>query len=356
MKLDLPPSLWPVVHLSAAKEGWPPSCDEAADRLVAQAGREGLLPLLFEDGGLPPVVTAALDRHRAWQPLAARRAEILLQALDSVADLLGEEPFVLLKGADYMRRLYPRPDLRPMQDVDLLVPRARIDAVCRRLREGGLNPRPVRRAEARVASYYERAFTLGDVVVEVHHSFVQRVRHRIDYDAVWERRVPWEGSGRGAARLCDVDALAAHALAMAKDEFSVPLVRYVDLWLMLRPDPGLLEGAAQRAREWKAVRALYGALRQACRMLPELRTAEREAVAGRLLSAPVRSFLDRWVLPGIEEQGRAGVVTRPLQLWRKFWLMDDLPRRIGFGLYHGYAVIAGGRLARREGGRGTEGA
>jgi hypothetical protein len=144
-----------------------------------------------------------------------------------------------------------------------------------------------------------------------------------------------------------VDALAGHAVAMAKDEFSVPLIRYVDFWLMLQAAPDLLAQGIERAREWSAVRPLYGTLRQSLRLFPELATPEREALARRCLGRPVRAFLDRFVLPSPADQGKPGVVTRTRQVWRKFWLMDSLARRLAFGFSHAYAVAAGRVLALR---------
>jgi putative nucleotidyltransferase-like protein len=343
MKLDLPASLWPLVHRAAGGEGWPPSSEAAADLLVAQATRQGLLPLLFEAyDEMPPPVQASLARHRGWQRVHSRRLALLRETIPRVCAILRDEPLVLLKGADYMHRLYPRPDLRPMDDIDVLVPRARIDAVCRLLEEAGLRPRHPAGRVSTLPSYHERVFDADGVIVEVHHSFIQRPRHRIDYEAVWSRRLPVEADGWRAARLADADALAYHALASSVDAFAVPLVRYVDLWLMLKTAPHALEPAAARAREWQAVHAFYGAFRQAFRFFPEIRTAERAAVIEGLLPAPARSFVDRFVLPRPREHGRERV-GRGLRLWRKFWLMDNLRRRAGLALYHVYATAAGRR-------------
>jgi len=337
----VPHSLWAAVQAAAGERSWPPASDASADRLVAQAAREGLLPLLFESPDLPGVLTAALDRHRGWQRLAEARAQILARALGVVAGLLDGEPFAVLKGADYMWRLYGRPVLRPMQDIDLLVPAARLDAVCERLRAGGLRYRPPARAARAASSYYERAFLLGDVVVEVHQSFLQRSRHPVDYGAVWERRRPVPALGPAAGRLDDVDALAYHALSMAKDEFTVPLVRYFDLRLMLLAAPGVLRPAAARAREWKASRALFAALHELRRLFPDLDTTEMDAVAGELSGPLARRFLARFVLPPARERGRAGAVTRRLQLWRKFWLLDGSRRRLAFVFEHAAATAEG---------------
>jgi hypothetical protein len=346
--LELPDALWAAVHAAAAGEPWPPSGDRAADLLLAQAGREGLLPLLFAAAGLPAVVRAALERQRALLALAEARAQIFTAALRTLAGLLEGEPFVVLKGADYMRRLYPRPALRPMQDLDLLVPAARLDAVCGRLQAAGLSRRAPTRAAREAPSYYERAFLLGDVIVEVHQAFLQKSRHPIDYDAVWARRVPCPDLGAAAARLHDVDAVAYHALAMAKDELTVPLIRLVDLRLLLQAGPGVLRAAAGRAREWKAARALWAALAQLASVFPGFGDGEVQAV-GRELQGPLaRYFLARWVLPPPSERGRAGAVTRPRQLWRKFWLLDDTGRRLAFAAEHAAGVARGWRASRRR--------
>jgi hypothetical protein len=348
MGTKLPPSLWPLVQRLATREPWPPPSASSAARLVWQAEREGLLPLLFEQEGLPEVVRGALAEHRALERLYRRRSELLENALEELLRRMKGEPVVLLKGADYRRRLYARSWLRPMQDIDLLVPRDRIDAVCRRLLDAGLNAVAPGSPAARLPSYHERVLQLGPVVVEVHHSFVQRARHRIDYDGLWSRRVRVGGEGLDAFRLDDPDALAYHALSLAIDEFCVPLVRYLDLWLLLESRPESLAAAVERAHGWRTARALYGALRQLFRLLPESQSEARAALARQLISAPGRRFLEAAVLPRLEDHGRGKSMSRRVELWRKLWLLDNTSRRLCFLAYHAYALVAGRRLAARE--------
>jgi hypothetical protein len=335
----IPDSLW-----AATAEGtWPPATERDEVRLLERAGREGLLPLLFEAPGLSPSLRQRLERQRGWQRLARARAQIVADALGALGRILHDEPFVVLKGADYMGRLYPRPELRPMQDIDLLVPRSRIDHACARLEAAGLQRRAVPGAARAAPSYYERAFLLGDVIVEVHQSFLQRSRHRVDYEGLWSRRRPAPELAPTAARLEEADAVAYHTLALAKDEFTTPLIRYVDLWLMLGAWPQALREGAARAREWRAARAFYGALHQAARFFPELGEGEAAEVARRMVGPVARRFLARYVLPPREEQGRAGVVTRSRQLWRKFWLMDGMRSRLAFAARHAEATLQGWR-------------
>ena len=93
MDAGLPPSLLQALAAGAGTP-WPPGSDAEADLLLAQAGPEGLLPLMFATP-LPPVLTAARDRQIAHRRLATRRAEILLQGLRTAAGALADEPFVV---------------------------------------------------------------------------------------------------------------------------------------------------------------------------------------------------------------------------------------------------------------------
>jgi putative nucleotidyltransferase-like protein len=346
MTLDLPPSLWSTLHRLAAGEGWPPSSAATAERFVGRASKEALLPLLFADRELPPVVQEALNGSRALRRISALRSDLLLAAARQLDEILAHEPHVFLKGVDYQHRLYPQPSLRPMQDIDILVPRARVPAVMQRLQAHGLAPIPMATV-TEVPSHHERLFRLGDISVDVHHSFVQRARNRIDYEAVWDRKVPLAAPGLAAYRLADADALVYHAVSMAADEFSIPLLRYLDLWLMLRKVPGIHEAARERAREWGVDRALYGAFRLGSRLFPEL-----EAVIGRttdrLLAPLARRFLDDRVLPNPWEHGDGRTPARGTRVWRKLWLIDGFRHRAAFTLYHAYALVRGQLIVARR--------
>jgi hypothetical protein len=343
----LPDSLWPLLFRLATGRSWPPAEPAPAEALVDAATQEDLLPLLFEVPDLPAPVRASLDRRRLWAHVFERRAASLRESVGEIERLLGE-PFVLLKGFDYACRLYPRPALRPMQDIDILVPRERFADVCSRLRAAGRPQLFPGSPTHRVAWFSEAIFDLGEVTLEVHDSFLPRARHTIDYEALWSRRVPLEGTGR--ERLSDVDAVVYHALSLSKDEFFARLIRYVDLWRMLKAAPGVLPEAAGRAREWQTVNAFYGALQQLQLFFPETRE-EVAPVAEGLLPPAARQRLDRWVLPGLEERSVLRPRHRGRQIWRKLWLMDNVSRRTQFGITYGYAIACGlwmGLWARRE--------
>lgn len=85
---------------------------------------------------LPQDVSERLQKrrhHLALQALNNRRA---LLSLAGHFQQLGV-PFLALKGAWLAWKLYPHPDLRPMRDVDILVPRNVAISVFNRLKERG---------------------------------------------------------------------------------------------------------------------------------------------------------------------------------------------------------------------------
>src|SRR5262249_33995169 len=158
----------------------------------------------------------------------------------------------------------------------------RIDAVTARLLGAGFARGFPAGPPARLPSHYERVFDLGPVRLDLHQAFLPPFRLRVDYREVFDRRVAFEGPCR-AFRPSNIDALVHHAVAMAKDEFNVPLNRYVDFWLLLRSDPDLTGPAVERARQWRAERALYGALRGTLRLFPEVSGFVSENTLARLL-------------------------------------------------------------------------
>ena len=344
MAFALPSSFWPTVYRLARGREWPPESDEDAEALLDRVVPEGLLSLLIAEAELPPPVSRAIGRFRALDRSNELRMRVFEQSLEMVAHVLEGERIIVFKGTDYAYRLYPAPHLRPRQDIDLLVPRARAAAIFRRLLESGAKLHFPAGAIARVPSYHEAVFEVGNATVEIHHSIVQRTRNRVDYDGIWRRARPWKGFDSRLLQFDDADALLAHAINMISDQFSCPIFRHLDVWLLLRETPDVVPLAVERAHAWLTRRALYGALRQTSRYFPEFRGAAVEEALQALVKRKSRAFLDRRVLPdpwSPRRYGRAG------QLWKKLWLIDDWPHRVGFFAYHLYASVAGAFLELR---------
>jgi hypothetical protein len=329
MEIELPANLW-ILTAASGDIPWPLTADAEKHRFINQCASEGLFPLLF--AAPPHEVGNAL---RGWGALAAannHRTHTLARRIESLPDLIGEE-FAILKGTDYSYRLYPSPELRPQADIDVLVREKRIDDVCARIEQRGFRRR-FTAASHRSRRWPDRTYDLGDVTLEVHHRIVQRSRAKIDYDAIWERRLPF----RGATRLSDADALLVSVMNIAKDDLAVTLLRYLDIWLMLRGDTALFGVAAARAREWQMAAAFDAVMRVLMSMFPDL-----------AIVRPRRPLLDR-LLPlryATVHRDRRRNVARHELWWRKFWLVDGVWRPIFFALDN-LAMNAGGwRRARR---------
>src|SRR5205823_5976260 len=117
----------------------------------------------------------------------------------------------------------------------------------------------------------------------------------------------------------------------------------VDLWTMLRAAPEALEGVLDRAHKWATMRAVYAALTEAGRILPELDGESHQRLRESLLPASERRWIDRYILP------RAPIrPTRAVQLWRKLWLLDGTRRRAAFVAYHACAVVRGFWIGSRS--------
>ncbi len=339
--MELPPSLWPRLYSTVLESPWPPSDAGDALAFVRAARKHRLLPLLISIPDLPESVRTMLPVVDAVYQRLIERTELQLEVLSRLASVLDDEPLILLKGCDYRFRLYPRPELRPSADIDFLIPRARSKVVIERLREAGAQQAFPGGRVSRLSSYHETFFRLGDVTIEPHNSFAQRVRFAIDYEGIWERRVPFAAGPLHAFRLADEDAILYAALSLSLDHFDAPLIKYLDFYLLLDRFRGDLSIVAGRARQWLIERAFFSALDQTSQVFPEIKHKVEPAL-NSLLSACDRRFLRERVLP----PPMAGRHTRrPEQLWRKFHLMDRYRERVVFLLYHGYAIVAGAALS-----------
>ncbi len=346
MQFQLPQSFWPALYRLARAKDWPPETEEDAAAFLVRVVPEGLLSLLMYEKSLPAALARAARNFAALDQTNRVRTFVFEQTVRTLLDVADGIPIIVLKGTDYAYRLYPAPHLRPRQDIDVLVQREHAAEVAARLKRAGFKQYFPAGDVARVASHHEAVFVVGNGTVEVHHSMIQRSRVSIDYRAVWMRAKPWSGFDSRLSQLDEVDGVIFHTLNMATDEFSTPFFRHLDVWLMLHDRPEILAAAVDRAREWAARRAVYGALRQTGRYFREFRTAAVEDAMDQLLGRRTRAFLDRRVLPDPwSPRKRYG---RPGQLWRKLWLMDDWTHRLRFAAYYVYALTAGVLLATRD--------
>lgn len=332
--LDLPQNLWTLfLQLVFGNADATIATNADRQRLMTHAAEEGLLPLIFADPRAPAAIVRARESAKALAVLQRRRYELHHEAARRLVEVCGAESFLFIKGFDHRFRLYPSPELRPSADIDIYVPPSNVRFVQKQLTVAGYPHVISSHGAVWSPSSYERGHDVGEVRIEIHRAFGTKVRTSVDYDAVWSEREYFHAEGLRVQRLSDLHALASHVLTLGKDEMASAIIRFVDLWLMLRKWPHLIERFPSIARQWSVERALYGALRVVYAMFPDTRTPELSRVADSLLTARARRFLDERVLPDRTHEP-SGHRSRRIQLWRKFWLIDGVARRIAFAANH----------------------
>jgi hypothetical protein len=292
-------------------------------------------------GDLPPEVAAAKEHFRALDALYRKRYELSRIGTLEFGRVLGAGAFVFYKGSDYRHRLYARPELRPMMDVDVYVPAAGIPVALERLAAAGYPRKYAAHGSHFAPGFYDLSFEIKNVHVEIHRSFAQRVRAAIDYDGIWQRREWFEHDGISGYRLAPADAVLAHAFSLAKDEFSPELNRYVDFYLLLQRHEGELRQSVQRAKAWGIERPLFGALNVMSTLFPSARSAAVGEAIDLLLDVRTRKFLVDRVLPDPATEPSGHVTGRRVQLWRKFSLMDRRWRRLAFVAQYACETVIG---------------
>jgi hypothetical protein len=287
--------------------------DRAAE-LVPLARRHGLGPMLLwavEQAGLDPAASP-------WSPLlvADRRQKLryLLgvsshQAVQSVLDAAGI-PSLWLKGFALAHTVYPRPDLRPMIDLDVLVPWDRRHEALAAVNAAGyhndaLEPFP---GYDDLLHHYELYGSVEDLVkLELHFRLVglgDALLDPVELEWFWgqTRPVVWQDLRFLAlAPEAHLLHLCAHAI-LHHGETDFQLRRYLDLHLLVTHTPApdwalVVERAVELRWTYAVERALgyaqeYFATALPQGLLEELR--QRRPRGERIALATRRQPTNHW--------------------------------------------------------------
>lgn len=188
-----------------------PAADPAAmpdwHRLLELASWHRVLPLLHqhlaavaEAGGTVPAPVLEELQRLARESMA--RGLYLRTELGRVLAALAAEdvPVVLLKGAALVETVYPHVGLRPMGDLDLLVPREDVERAHEAVRALGYEVKGAKVQErdddawlATIHHHLPLVLPATGAVVELHHRILVD-RHGWDVDGVWARARPLDAS------------------------------------------------------------------------------------------------------------------------------------------------------------------
>jgi hypothetical protein len=174
------------------------------EELVALAERHRLAPLLWRhlSSSPPPadVPREVLERLESAY-LASTAGNLLRRArLHEVLGALGAAgvPAMLLKGAALVETVYPEPGLRPMVDLDVLVPAQEIERAHTAVRNLGYVVNPQQTAEThqgmRDRHYHYPSLVARDGMMAVEiHRHVLMGPSAFDISGFWERARPGTG-------------------------------------------------------------------------------------------------------------------------------------------------------------------
>jgi hypothetical protein len=279
------------------------------DLLLRQAARAEMTAILLgivEDAGLLGDVPAAPREHLEWIRVVAARHQraVRFEVAKIQAALEGLAlPLILLKGAAYAVAGLPAAAGRMFSDVDILVPKERLDEVEAALMLHGW-------AGTHQDEYDQRYYRVwmhelppmqhiqrGNSI-DVHHAIVpETARARPDPGALRAAAVPVPGSDK-LWMLAPHDMLLHSAVHLfSEGELHHGLRGLLDIHRLLLhfgPSPGFWEGLPARAVQLGLARPLFYALRYAGRLLgttvPEAVLAQ-VAAAGRP-SSPLLALMD----------------------------------------------------------------
>jgi hypothetical protein len=224
------------------------------DRVIDMAEWHRLSPLLWRhlrgEGHAASVPDGVLDHlHRAAASTTARNLSLqaaLGQVIAALADL--GIPVMLLKGAALIEAVYPDIGLRPMGDLDILVPRSSIEDAHSAVEALGYAVWGVRlsRHDASQLARHHHHYPLerGSVTVELHHH-VTAATPEFDITGFWERAVP--GSGLVPHLLPSPEDLFLHGAV----HFSVDRIARLAFGLSQLADLAWI--AARQPIDWDAV-------------------------------------------------------------------------------------------------------
>jgi hypothetical protein len=313
---------WIDDDLRAANVDW--------DALVDVAQQARVAPLVYhvlrEKDWLP---AHALDRLRMVYFATARRNLLAFNALGQAIEHLNAHgiPNLLLKGVALALSLYKNEALRPMSDVDMLVPREDVPRTVALLRElGYTTPIPEVRPGARLAydgELYLHPDVAHAVPIDLHWNLINAPNYRRPAAESWL----WESAqpvtvGVAAGRVLSPEAQLIHLCAHKVLHHSGEDANAGGLWTY---DIALL--LAEHAMDWEVVLAKIQELGMTAPMqqaLPAVAPAWGiplpEAMMARLAALkPARAErrLMRWRASEHKRTGAYGV-------WANIWAMPDV--------------------------------
>ncbi|WP_159628327.1 nucleotidyltransferase domain-containing protein [Massilia puerhi] len=311
------------------------------DLLLRQAANANLLVsllYLLEDNGVLDAVPAAPRVHLEWARLAAaghaRSVRHEVARIGAALAGLGV-PLILLKGAAYSMAGLDAGRGRLFSDIDILVPKSRLDEV-----EGALmlhgwasthhDPYDQRYYREWMHEIPPMVHVRRGNTIDVHHAILpETAASRPDPARLRASAIPIAGM-ENLYTLCPHDMFLHSAVHLfSGGEFDHGLRDLFDLYRLMHQfdtEPGFWEGLPARAAELELTRPLFYAMRYTERLLDSrIPQAVFDAAAGGRPPAPLLALMDALFMRSLLPQhpscnGRSHAAARFALYIRGNWL------------------------------------
>ena len=259
-------SQWSPAALSRAAG----MCAEAGfdwSSIVSVAEQEFVSPLMYHclhnTIDVPPEFLQRLHKSYLWW---ARRSMLCFHELPKVLLAYAESniPVILLKGAALADALYGNIALRPLRDIDLLIPPQEVRHALRILEEQGYMVGDIEVHESSTFEYENELLLVKhgatEFFLELHWSLLDSIHHQnvLDMDWFWHTAVPAEIAGH-EARMLGPEAQILHLCShLALHHQSVGLLWFNDIAMALQGYGDNLnwDVLLERAKQYDLVRPL----------------------------------------------------------------------------------------------------
>jgi hypothetical protein len=180
-----------------------------------------------------------VDELRAFSLKQWATQERLLRELEGITSLLGAagHEFILLKGPYLATRFYGGMHRREFSDLDILIRRGDLPAVERLLVQSGYVQKSSTLLNRSLTTHFTHAFDFvkPNVALDLHWQFSAQLTHRLDYEAIWRQKHPFNLRGHDFLVLSDEYEVVFHIVSIFK-ELEMGMARlkmFIDLYLIL---------------------------------------------------------------------------------------------------------------------------
>lgn len=261
-----------LLRLPGDENALHPSSDippEVWQTLLVEARRHGVAPLVYrqlKNGPYNPPAETLEALHQTCLFTAARNL-LLYHELTTVLPLLSQQgtPVIALKGLHLIELIYQDISLRPMSDMDLLVPLAHLQTSYDILQGAGYKAPDFTNVRRELKRHHHLAplFKANSAIIELHWNLISPNSHQnIDLGSLWQRAQPANLAGVDTQVLCPEDLLLHLALHFNNHNFRLKLRHLYDLVAALGHYQAQLDwdSLKTRSRQWGAGRSLFLAL------------------------------------------------------------------------------------------------